>query len=120
MTARVYSLMHHYWPEKMTIEARAMVIADWRAVLGDIPQEAIELGVAEKLRETNWPKPDYKPSAGEIRKRALRFVIKPPLTVADNRSFPPVAVDEDVLERRRRQQPRICGEFPMLKQIPRA
>ena len=93
-----------------------MVISDWRGALGDIPEQALDRAFAERMRTDDR----RKPIPGEIRKRALEFVAKPPLTVADNRGFPPVVVDEDELKRRRRQQARLRREFPMLKQMPRA
>ncbi len=117
MTARVYSLMFHLWRDDMPVEVRAMVIADWRAVLGDLPKSAIERAILERLCENN----PRKITAGEIRQRAKRF-LQPPPTIADNATFPPVIVDADELERRRddRFQTEMRRIYPKLKRMTKA
>ena len=89
-----------------------MVIADWRAVLGDIPKAAIEQAILDRLREPGR----NKITAGEIRARAKEF-LQPIPVQADNATFPPVVVDADELERRRKMQTKLRREFPMLKHM---
>ncbi len=89
-----------------------MVIADWRAVLGDIPKAAIERAIIDRLRE---PRRD-KITAGEIRSRAKEF-LQPAPTVANNATFPPVVVDPKELDRRRKMQAKLRRDFPMLNQM---
>ncbi len=112
MTARIYSLMFHFWRDDMPIEVRAMVIADWRSALGDIPKAAIEMAIAERVRDDDR----RKPIPGEIRQRAKKF-LQPVPVQADNATFPLVVVDADELERRREMQTKLRREFPMLNRI---
>ncbi len=111
MTARVYSLMCHYWRDDVSTETRAMVIADWFAVLADIPEAAIERAIIERLSEDDG----RKPKPGEIRKRAREFVARPvpPLKLAP----PTVVVSKAELARRREMQPGYRRIFPGLKQM---
>lgn len=112
MTARVYSLMFHFWRDDMPVEVRAMVIADWRSALGDIPKAAIEMAIAERVRDDDR----RKPIPGEIRQRAKKF-LQPAPVQADNATFPPIVTDPKELERRRAMQAKLRNEFPMLKRM---
>ena len=113
MTARIYSLMFHFFRDDMPLEVRAMFIADYNDALGDLPQAAIKQAISERIRSADR----RKPNAGEIRKRAKELLERPAPTTADNQSFPPVVIDESELSRRRDQQAELRREFPMLKRM---
>ena len=91
---------------------RARVSADGRAALGDIPKAAIGMAIAERVRDDDR----RKPTPGEIRARAKKF-LQPVPVQADNATFPPVVVDPDELERRREMKTTLQGRFPMLNRI---
>lgn len=86
-------------------------MTDWIAALGDIPQQAIEQAVTERMRADNRA----RPTPGEIRHRALARVEQP--CSSEPRPFEPVVVSEEELQRRREMQGKIRAEFPMLKRI---
>ena len=118
MTARIYSLMFHYWRDDMPVEVRGMVIADWRAVLGDLPQAAIERAILERLSEDN----DRKPKAGEIRARAKGFIEKPaPQPEAVEQPFGKVVAEDELARRRHaRFQAEMRDIFPRLREMTKS
>lgn len=60
---------HFYLPD-LSPEIEALAMADWIAVLGDVPQAATDQAVAERLRSSDRT----RPTPGEIRERALARV----------------------------------------------
>jgi len=91
-------------------------MADWIAVLGDIPQVAIEQAVAERIRSLGRE----RPTPGEIRERALARVAMPELVRSDPAPFAPSVAPEAELDRRRAMVAQVAREFPMLKRMTRA
>ncbi len=114
ITARVLAMQSHFYQPDLSPEIEALAMADWIAVLGDVPQAAIEQAIGERIRARERA----RPTPGEIRERALARVTKPTLAVADNVTFPPVVVDAEELERRRDDefQTGLRAIFPGLKQ----
>ncbi len=73
ITARVLAMQSHFYLPDLSPEIEALAMADWIAVLGDVPQAAIEQAIGERLRSPERA----RPTPGEIRERALARVEMP-------------------------------------------
>ena len=115
MTARVYTLMLHYWQDNIDIEARALLIADWLDVLKDVPTAAIERAIFERLKSDDR----RKPIAGEIRKRALEMIDRQARLNVGDGPFAPLDVPPEELERREQVGEELANVYKFLRPIPK-
>jgi len=115
MTARVYTLMLHFWQDNIDIEARALLIADWFEVLKDVPAEAVERAISERLKMDDR----RKPIAGEIRKRALEMIDRQARPNVGDGPFAPLDVPQEELERREQVGEELANVYKFLRPIPK-
>ena len=115
MTARVYTLMLHFWQDNIDIEARALLIADWFEVLKDVPAEAVERAISERLKMDDR----RKPIAGEIRKRALEMVDRQARPNLGDAPFAALDVPPEELERREQVGEELANVYKFLRPIPK-
>ncbi len=91
ITARVLAMQSHFYLPELSPEIEALAMADWIAVLGDVPQAAIDQAVAERLRSSDRA----RPTPGEIRERALARVETPePELNAGDKPFGPRLISD--------------------------
>jgi len=73
ITARVETLLAHFFQFDEPTEVYRMRMADWRETLGDLPQDAIELATRARLMSDSR----VRPIPGEIRALAKSFILRP-------------------------------------------
>ena len=70
---RVLALQSHFYRPELSEEIEKLAMTDWIAVLGTLPQAAIEQAIGERIRSVDRT----RPTPGEIRALALERVQKP-------------------------------------------
>ena len=94
LTARVTALLAHFFQRDDPEAISLLVMADWIDALSDVPQEAIQQAIAERIRQSDR----RKPIPGEIRERALARIRKP--YVKPEAVVGPVLLTTEEFERR--------------------
>jgi len=114
ITARVISLLSHYYQPELAIGLDELVMADWISALGDIPQQAIADAASEWIRDQ-----DRRPTPSAIRRRALALLREPDRVQGEDPSgpFAPQVVSKEEVGRRRKNQAEYQRLFPKLRRI---
>lgn len=64
------ALLSHYYQPEVSDEADMLMLADWLDALSDLPQEAVERAIRERILSAERA----RPLPGEIRARAKAFL----------------------------------------------
>lgn len=81
LTARVVTLLAHFYQRDLADPIMEAMVEDWKNALGDLPAEAVQMAIRARLASTDR----RTPIPGEIRAAALSFChSEPPRMVVDN------------------------------------
>lgn len=67
VSARIVTLLAHYWMPDMPVKLSEAVMGDWIRILGDLPRHAVEAGCQAYLQSETRA----RPTPGQVRKLAL-------------------------------------------------